>query len=100
MINVGINGFGRIGRAIFRTNFKQNIFRIFAINDINPSIDNLAYMLKYDSTYGVLDADIYNRNSSLIINKDEPIEVYNKERISEVSWEKHDVDLSRGPKIS
>ena len=46
MINVGINGFGRIGRAIFRINLKQNVFRVVVINDINPSIENLSYMLK------------------------------------------------------
>ena len=60
MINVGINGFGRIGRAIFRKNLKSNIFRVVAINDTNPSVENLIYMLKYDSTYGVLNEDIKN----------------------------------------
>ncbi|MBC8146716.1 MAG: aldehyde dehydrogenase [Bacteroidetes bacterium] len=93
MINVGINGFGRIGRAIFRINLKQNAFRVVAINDANPSVDNLAYMLKYDSTYGVLDVDVNNSKTSLLINKEGPIEIYNKQCISEVPWEKHDVDV-------
>jgi len=93
MINVAINGFGRIGRAIFRINLKQNVFRVVVINDINPSVDNLAYMLKYDSTYGVLDTDVNNSNGSLQINKSEPIEMYHKQCISEVAWEKHDVDI-------
>ena len=93
MINVGINGFGRIGRAIYRINLKQNVFRIVVINDINPSVDNLAYMLKYDSTYGVLDIDVNNSNGSLQINNSEPINIYHKQCISEVPWEKYDVDI-------
>ncbi|KAA3654900.1 MAG: type I glyceraldehyde-3-phosphate dehydrogenase, partial [Calditrichaeota bacterium] len=40
---MGINGFGRIGRAIFRNNIVKNAFQVFAINDINPDIDNIAY---------------------------------------------------------
>ena len=93
MFNVGINGFGRIGRAIFRINLKHNVFRVVAINDINPSVDNLAYMLKYDSTYGVLDADVNNNKDSLLINKGELIEIYHKQCISEVPWEKFEVDV-------
>ena len=93
MINIGINGFGRIGRAIFRINLKQNVFRVAAINDINPSLDNLAYMLSYDSTYGVLDADVNKGKTSLLINKGEPIEIYHKQCISEVPWERHNIDV-------
>ena len=45
MLNIGINGFGRIGRAICRINLNKNIFKVVAINETNPSVDNLAYML-------------------------------------------------------
>ena len=93
MINVGINGFGRIGRAIYRINLKQNAFKVVLINDINPSVDNLAYMLKYDSTYGVLDLDVKNSNGSLQINNNEPVKIYHKQSIAEVPWEKYDVDI-------
>ena len=81
MINVGINGFGRIGRAIYRINLKQNIFKVVVMNDINPSVDNIAYLLKYDSTYGVLDVDVNNSNGSLQINKSEPIEIFHSIRL-------------------
>ena len=54
MIKVGINGFGRIGRAIFRINEVEKKFKIVAINDIDPLIDNHAYLLNYDSIYGSL----------------------------------------------
>lgn len=58
MLNIGLNGFGRIGRAIFRINMGKRKFNIVAINDINPSNDNLAYLLKYDSSYGRLNNKI------------------------------------------
>lgn len=92
-INIGINGLGRIGRAIFRINLNKNVFNVVAINDINPSIENLSYMLKYDSTYGSLNSEInYDKNSLLIEDKD-PIKVYNYELISEVPWDEHNVDV-------
>ena len=92
MINVGINGFGRIGRAIFRKNLKSNIFRVVAINDTNPSVENLIYMLKYDSTYGVLNEDIKNEDGLLKINNNS-ISMYNNRIISDTPWEKHNVDI-------
>ena len=56
-VNVGINGFGRIGRNTFRAAMKNKNLNIVAINDItSPEI--LAHLLKYDSTYGVLDANV------------------------------------------
>ena len=93
MLKIGINGFGRIGRAIFRINYNNNVFNVVAINDINPSNENLAYMLKYDSTYGLFNADINTNSSSLLINDADPIDVYHKETICEVPWEKHSVDI-------
>ena len=93
MLNIGINGFGRIGRAIFRINLKQDSFRIVAINDTNPSNDNLAYMLKYDSTYGVLDAKIDSGKNSISVDNNNPIRIYHEQNISEVPWEKHKVDI-------
>ena len=50
-INIAINGFGRIGRLVFRAAVKSQGFNIVAINDVVPA-DNLAYLLKYDSTHG------------------------------------------------
>ena len=53
-MKVLINGLGRIGRAIVRINLEKNIFDLVAINDINPDNKNMAYLLKYDCTYGRL----------------------------------------------
>lgn len=51
MVKIGINGFGRIGRAFFRMGFDNPNFEIVAINDLGD-IENLAYLLKYDTVYG------------------------------------------------
>ena len=93
MLKVGINGFGRIGRAIFRINMEKKKFKVVAINDTNPSNQNLAYMLKYDSTYGRLTEEISNDENSIIINGDEQIIVYHNENIAKVPWDQHEVDI-------
>ena len=51
-LNIGINGFGRIGRSIFRNIEDISGLNVVRINDINPDIDNMAYTINYDSTYG------------------------------------------------
>ena len=69
MIKVGINGFGRIGRFVFRAAQKRNDIEIVGINDLCP-VDYLAYMLKYDTMHGQFDgaieADV--EKSQLIVN--------------------------------
>lgn len=66
-INVAINGFGRIGRLAFRNMAVRNDINIVAINDIVPA-DNLAYLLKYDSTHGTFDADVRTQGNILLVN--------------------------------
>jgi glyceraldehyde 3-phosphate dehydrogenase len=65
MIKVGINGFGRIGRFVFRAAQERNDIQIVGINDLCP-VDYLAYMLKYDTMHGQFDgtieADVENSN--------------------------------------
>jgi glyceraldehyde 3-phosphate dehydrogenase len=69
MTKVGINGFGRIGRFVFRAAQKRNDIEIVGINDLCP-VDYLAYMLKYDTMHGIfegtIEADV--ENSRLIVN--------------------------------
>ena len=69
MIKVGINGFGRIGRMVFRAavqNFSNDI-EIVGINDLLEP-EYLAYMLKYDSVHGKFEADVKVDGSNLIVN--------------------------------
>ena len=69
MIKVGINGFGRIGRFVFRAAQKRNDIEIVGINDLCP-VDYLAYMLKYDTMHGQFDGTIEAdvEKSQLIVN--------------------------------
>lgn len=66
-IKIGINGFGRIGRMVFRCALAQDDVEIVGINDLLDP-DYLAYMLKYDSTHGSLNAEITIENGHLVVN--------------------------------
>lgn len=66
-IRVAINGFGRIGRLVCRIAAARNDLEIVAINDLVPS-DNLAYLLKYDSTHGRLKYPVTSEENTLIVN--------------------------------
>ncbi len=67
MIKIGINGFGRIGRLVFRAICDQGLLgkeiQVVAVNDLVPA-DNLAYLVKYDSTQGKADEEVYSKKSS------------------------------------
>ena len=69
MIKVGINGFGRIGRFVFRAAQNRSDIQIVGINDLCP-VDYLAYMLKYDTMHGAFEGTIESdvENSKLIVN--------------------------------
>lgn len=95
MLRVGINGFGRIGRAIFRINAQNSAFRVVAVNDINPDIDNWAYMLRYDSFYGTLKDKIAREKngSEYLIAGEERFRCFNYSEIDKVPWSEEDVDV-------
>ncbi len=67
MIRIGINGFGRIGRLVFRNALLSEDVEVVAINDL-VSVDYLAYLLEFDSTHGKLDVDISVSNGQLIVD--------------------------------
>lgn len=91
-LRVGINGFGRIGRAIFRINHKKQLFDIVAVNDINPDIKNMAYLLQYDTTYGRFDEQVNHSEDNLMVGSN-VVKVYKNESIGDVPWDAHKVDL-------
>ncbi len=66
-IKVGINGFGRIGRLVFRAACSKQEIEIVGINDL-ISVDYMAYMLKYDSTHGRFDGDVEVSGGNLVVN--------------------------------
>jgi len=67
MAKVGINGFGRIGRLVFRAAAERNDIQVVAINDL-VDVDYLAYMLKYDSTHGAFNGDVSVDGGQLVVN--------------------------------
>jgi glyceraldehyde 3-phosphate dehydrogenase len=67
MAKVAINGFGRIGRTFFRMALNHPDFEIVAINDLGD-IENLAYLLKYDTVYGQGQFDVEVKNGSLVVD--------------------------------
>src|SRR6185295_11877320 len=71
-VKVAINGFGRIGRLVFRALHEQGLFpgelQVVAVGDIVPA-DNLAYLLKYDSTQGRFRGTVESRASDLAVKK-------------------------------
>ena len=83
-MKIGINGFGRIGRLTLRNILKREGLKVVAINDLYPA-EYLAYLLKYDSSHGKLDAVIEHDDNSLIING-EKIRVTSERDPSNINW--------------
>ena len=89
---VAINGFGRIGRNFFRAYLKQEPdFDVVALNDL-ASPDVLAHMLKYDSTHGVLDADIAHSDGELTVDG-KSVRVTSERDPAALPWSELDVDV-------
>ena len=90
-LRLGINGFGRIGRSVFRQLLDDKNITIVGINDLtDPS--TLAHLLKYDSTHGVLDADVCAQESKLLVNK-ETIQIFSEAKPKDIPWKDLDVDV-------
>jgi glyceraldehyde 3-phosphate dehydrogenase len=66
-INIGINGFGRIGRLVFRRVLQQGGFNVVGINDITDA-KTLAYLLKYDSVHGIFDGEVKAEENAIVVN--------------------------------
>lgn len=91
MVRVGINGFGRIGRATFKIILENPELELAAINDIVPT-DNLAYLLKYDTVYGRYPKSVESTENSLVVDgKDYP--VYNLKDPARLPWGENNVDI-------
>ncbi|MEK7545117.1 MAG: type I glyceraldehyde-3-phosphate dehydrogenase [Patescibacteria group bacterium] len=91
MLRVAINGFGRIGRIVFRANEYDKRVEIVAINDPNPP-ESAAYLLKYDTTHGRFKGTVSFTEKSLIVNGREI--PYSMERdAAKLPWKENNVDL-------
>ena len=90
-LRLGINGFGRIGRTVFRQLLDNENIIIVGINDLtDPS--TLAHLLKYDSIHGVLDADVSAKESTLFVNK-KSVQIFSEPKPKNIPWKDLDVDV-------
>ncbi len=90
-VKVGINGFGRIGRMVFRAGLGNEKIEFVAINDITDPA-TLAHLLKYDSVHGKLDAEISHTEDSLIVNG-KKIRIYTERSPENIPWGDIGVDI-------
>src|SRR5690606_39891796 len=84
-IKIGINGFGRIGRLVMREAFQRNDVEIVAINDL-MDIEQLVYLLKYDSVHGTFKKDITIDGNTMIIDG-QRIRVTSEKEPSLLRWD-------------
>jgi glyceraldehyde 3-phosphate dehydrogenase len=90
-VRVGINGFGSIGRRFFRIVMNRPDIEIVAINDLTPPATS-AHLLKYDSNFGVLDAEVTATEDAIVVNG-KPIRVYAQKDPAQIPWKSHEVDV-------
>jgi len=88
---IAINGFGRIGRSLFRLLINNPAIEVVAINDLSDA-KTLAHLLKYDSIHGVSNATISAKGNNLIVN-DRTITLTNSATIENVDWSPYNVDI-------
>lgn len=90
-VRIGINGFGRIGRAFFRASWDDPEIEIVAINDLGD-VANVAYLLKYDSVYPTLDVDVKAENGQLVVG-DKRIHFTSEKDATKLPWGSLNVDV-------
>ena len=90
-VKVGINGFGRIGRNVFRVLLAEDDIEVVAINDLTDA-GTLAHLLKYDSVHGICAAEIEAKEYSIVVNGSE-INISAERDPSAIPWDKKDVDV-------
>ncbi len=90
-VKIAINGFGRIGRLVYRQIYDMQDIDVVAINDLtDPS--TLAHLLKYDTAQGRFNADVKSTDNSISVNGEEVV-IYSQRDPAQIPWGKHDVDV-------
>ncbi len=85
MVKVGINGFGRIGRLVFRASLARTDVEVVAINDPFIDVDYMVYMLKYDSIHGRFKGEVSANNGKLVVDGRE-ITIFQCMKPEEIAW--------------
>lgn len=91
-LNIGINGFGRIGRTLVRLLQDHPNLNIVAINDV-ANAQTMAHLLKYDSIHGVLQTTITHTENSITIGTNNPIAFLNENHPEKINWKAYKVDI-------
>jgi glyceraldehyde 3-phosphate dehydrogenase len=90
-VKVAINGFGRIGRLVYRQIYDMKGIDVVAINDLtSPAV--LAHLLKYDSAQGRFGQDVKSTDNAIVVNGDE-VKVYAQKDPAQIPWGSHNVDV-------
>jgi glyceraldehyde 3-phosphate dehydrogenase len=89
-IKIGINGFGRIGRLVFRAAVAKEDVQVVGINDL-IDVDYMAYMLKYDSTHGQFEGDVEVKDGKLVVNGN-AIRVTSERNPADLKWSEVDAE--------
>ncbi|UOX32866.1 type I glyceraldehyde-3-phosphate dehydrogenase [Flavobacterium sediminilitoris] len=90
-IKLGINGFGRIGRIVFRESINRDNIKVVAINDL-LNVDHLAYLLKYDSVHGRFNGKVEVKDGQLYVN-DKYIRVTAEKDPAQLKWDDANIDV-------
>ena len=90
-IRVAINGFGRIGRAAFKIMLASKKYQVVAINDLAP-VASLAYLLKYDTVYGIYQKKVSHQGSNIIVSG-QKYQVTSQAKPEKLPWKKLKVDV-------
>jgi len=90
-INIGINGFGRIGRTLFRLLSEQPHLNVVAINDLADA-PTLAHLLKYDSIHGVFQKEVSHSENEIIVG-DHKVALLNHNSPKDIPWSNYNVDI-------
>ncbi|MBR2569302.1 MAG: type I glyceraldehyde-3-phosphate dehydrogenase [Paenibacillus sp.] len=91
MVKVGINGFGRIGRNVFRAALNNSEVEIVAINDLTD-VKTLAHLLKYDTTHGTFEATVEAKEGALVVNGKE-VKVFAERNPENLPWGANGVEI-------
>ena len=91
-VRIGINGFGRIGRNVFRAGFNRPGLEFVAINDLPTPTETLAHLLKYDSILGRFDAEVKPAADGLTVNG-KPVRMFTSKSPAEIPWGDLGVDV-------
>ena len=90
-MNIGINGFGRIGRLVFRAGMKNPNVNVVGVNDLlDPN--HLAYLLKYDSVHGTYEEDIKIEGNKLVVNG-KKIQLFSEMNPEKIQWDSINTDV-------